>query len=449
MIRNPNRRRLGWCAALVATCVLGSSAPLAAAPPEKQTKPPPPPIRLESGPEVDRAIEQRLEAIFSEIEPMRGIEVEVDAGVVHLSGQVRELEARRQAQAMAERVEGVAAVTNEIQQDAELRDRLEPILEGTRERTTNWLTYLPLLLAAAAVIALAWLLARVVTRRSRKRGESDNTFKRQFIDQILRFGILVIGIAIALELLGARGLLGGLIGTAGVIGIAIGVAFKSVGEAYAASVMLSLRRPFDPLDYVRIEDQEGTVVRLTSRATVLMTLDGNHVLIPNSTVYEATIINFTRNPQRRFWFQFGVSHDVELERVQALVVATLATVPGVLAEPAPFCYVDGFDDAGMILSATGWIDQRNSDWFKVSSEAKRMIKAALDRADIEMPEQSLRLRTTFDESPTRTDASEKTTEPTPAPVCDVSPDPHVGRRVAEERASRVEDDLLRDRGRHE
>ena len=75
---------------------------------------------------------------------------------------------------------------------------------------------------------------------------------------------------------------------------------------YVASIMLSLRQPFRANDHVVIESYEGRVVRLTSRATILLTLDGNHVQIPNATVFNAIIPNYSRNPQRRFDFDLGI-----------------------------------------------------------------------------------------------------------------------------------------------
>lgn len=425
-----------WLALLVTVGLL-TSAPASAMPPE-EPKPPGTPIELDATPQTDRAIEQRLDAIYAELESLRGLDVEVNAGVVHLGGEVRSLEAVTQAEAIAERVQGVVAVTIDIQQDARVSRRLQPVFEQMRARVSGWLSYLPLVVVAVAAIALAWFVSRVLARRIRGSDEPE-TFARLIASQLIRASILAVGLAIALEVLGARGLLGAMIGTAGVIGIVIGVAFKNIGEAYLASILLSMRRPFDPHDFVRIEDIEGTVVRLTSRATVLMTADGNLVSIPNSKVFGATIINFTRNPQRRFIFELGVGSEAELRHVQQLAVATLAAVPGVLSEPAPACLVEEFGDSAMVISVAGWIDQRQSDWLKVRSEAKRRIKAAFDRDGIDVPEPILRIRaTTFEPRPQTPELAE--TSP------DVSPDEHIDRQVDQERAVSAENDLLRGEG---
>src|SRR3546814_11904518 len=85
--------------------------------------------------------------------------------------------------------------------------------------------------------------------------------------------------------------------------ISIGFAIRDTVDNYVASLMLSLRQPFRANDHVVIEGHEGRVVRLTSRATILMTLEGNHLRIPNSTVFKAVILNYPRNPERRFDFE--------------------------------------------------------------------------------------------------------------------------------------------------
>ena len=86
------------------------------------------------------------------------------------------------------------------------------------------------------------------------------------------------------------------------VGLAVGFALRDLVENYIASLMLSLRQPFAPNDQVLIEGFEGRVVRLTSRATILMTLDGNHVRIPNAVVFKGTIVNLSHNPERRLRF---------------------------------------------------------------------------------------------------------------------------------------------------
>lgn len=429
--------------ALALALLLGASfvAPRAfAGPPEPAQAAPA--ISLEFAPGRDAAIERRIETIFAELETLDEVEVEVESGVVHLRGQVFALDAADEAESIARRVEGVVAVQSDVQQIHSLERRVRPLLDNLRTRGVELLMFLPLLLAGIAIVAGAWLFARLISRLARRhRKVTSNVFVRELVGQIVRAVIVVLGIVLALELMGATTLIGALLGTAGVVGLALGFAFRDTAENYIASILLSVRQPFEPNDLVSVDGQLGRVIRLTSRATILLTLDGNHVRIPNSNVFKGTITNFTRNPERRFSFKLGVSVEADLARVQELACATIAATPGVLATPPPGTLVEEFGDSAMIISISGWIDQREADWFKVGSEARRRIKVAFEQAGIEVPEPIYQIRTRdLDrEHEARQPSGEQIELPDHA---DVSPDEHIARQIEEDRTAGHGEDLL-------
>ncbi|KAK0350059.1 ATPases associated with a variety of cellular activities, partial [Friedmanniomyces endolithicus] len=106
-------------------------------------------------------------------------------------------------------------------------------------------------------------------------------------------------------------------------------------DNYVSSLMLSIRQPFRANDHVKIDSWEGRVVRLTSRATVLMTLDGNHLRVPNSTVFKAVIVNFTTNPTRRFSFEVGIDPAADPATARAV-----ALDPELIMYDEPFAGLD-------------------------------------------------------------------------------------------------------------
>jgi small conductance mechanosensitive channel len=122
----------------------------------------------------------------------------------------------------------------------------------------------------------------------------------------------VLGVVLALDLLNLTALLGTILGAAGIIGLAIGFAVRDTVENFIASIMLSIRQPFRPKDLVEIEGELGHVIRLTSRATILLSLDGNHIRLPNATVFKAKIINYSRNDERRFTFALGIDPGADI-----------------------------------------------------------------------------------------------------------------------------------------
>ena len=124
--------------------------------------------------------------------------------------------------------------------------------------------------------------------------------------------------------------------------------------------MLSIRQPFRPKDLVEIEGELGHVIRLTSRATILLSLDGNHVRLPNATVFKAKIINYTRNDERRFTFGLGIDPSADIAKAQEIALGALTELPFVLETPAPAVWVEGLGASTIDLTAAAWIMQHQT-----------------------------------------------------------------------------------------
>ncbi|HET6432690.1 mechanosensitive ion channel family protein [Dyella sp.] len=255
------------------------------------------------------------------------------------------------------------------------------------------LAALPLLALALLVIALAWWLGGWVTRRHLFTAHAyANPFLRELVRTTVRWSVLLAGVLIALEIMNATALVGAVLGTAGVLGVVLGFAFKEILENYLAGILLSLRQPFAPNDHIDIAGHEGVVVSLNARSTVLMTLDGNHVRLPNALVFASVILNYTRNPRRRFEIQVGVGVNEDLIEAQRIGAAEMRAMAGVLDEPPPRASILSLGDSNVVVAFHGWVDQAAHDFLQVRSEAIRRVKAALDAAGMDMPEPIYRVQ---------------------------------------------------------
>src|SRR5690606_36358353 len=134
----------------------------------------------------------------------------------------------------------------------------------------------------------------------------ENPYMEGLIRRSVRVIVLLVGVLLALNLLGLSSLVGAVLGSAGVVGLALGFAFKDIAENYIAGVLLSVRKPFSPGELIRVEGHEGKVVALTSRTTILMTLDGNQLQLPNALVFKSVLLNYSQNPRRRFDFTVSI-----------------------------------------------------------------------------------------------------------------------------------------------
>jgi small-conductance mechanosensitive channel len=170
-----------------------------------------------------------------------------------------------------------------------------------------------------------------------------------------------------------------------------------------------------------------------------MTLDGNHVRIPNAKVFNGIVINYTRNPERRFHFDVGVSADTHLEAAQNLAAKTLLDIEGVLKDPPPCVDVHALGDFNVTLRVFGWVDQGRFAFLKVKSEAIRLVKEAFDAAGIVMPEPIYNLRMqepgAAAPQPRQTAGSKK--------AIDIRRSTEIERQIAEDRRESGESDLLR------
>ena len=350
-------------------------------------------IDTESSPADDADIRRRLSGIFAELEGLETIDVSVSNGVVTLSGTADSVTVVDQALALAEQVSDVVEVVDRTSVDNSVKRRLGFTLDRWETNARTALMALPTLLVALLVFILFWWLARRLSaQRHWFRRLTPNGFIAELFAGIARILVTLIGVVLALSLLDATSIIGTVLGAAGIVGLAVGFAVRDTVENYIASILLSLRQPFDARDLVAINDNEGRVARLTSRATVLISIDGNHIRIPNAEVYKAIIVNYTRNPQRRIAFTVGVDTDLALQPAQRLATRVVNQVPGVLNEPPVMVVIEALGDSSVTLCIYFWIDQRHSDWQKVRSEAIRLVKRAYDDAGIVMPEPVYRLR---------------------------------------------------------
>lgn len=442
---------------LLAALLFGLSASPAAAQTASPTLEPAPAIASRTSGSEDSDIVARITAIFAEIPGLQQVEVRVSSGVVTLQGSVATPSEAEQAEAIAARVAGVVTVQNALERDLDVRSNVAPAFARFQQETRGLIQGLPLLGVALGVAALIGLVGHGLAGVGRLWAWlTPNAFMAELAASSARVVFVVMGVVVGLEILGATALLGAVLGGAGVIGIALGFAVRDTVDNYVSSLMLSIRQPFRANDHVVIGGEEGRVIRLTSRATVLMTLDGNHLRIPNSMVFKAVILNYTRNPERRFEFDLGIGAEEDGLEAISLGLSALNALPFVLAEPEASAVIVDVGDSNIVLRFYGWVDQRQTDFLKGRSRSIHAVKAAFEGGGFSLPEPIYRLR--YDTPAPGVPAGPAA--PAPAPVqpparpradqtsheaLDTAPAPAVERLVQEERSDRKAGDLLDDR----
>ncbi len=328
----------------------------------------------------DAAIATKIREIVQELDGYEDVTVTVSNGIVTLRGTTLDAGGGDHLAELASRVAGVVAVENEVSLSTDIAKRLTPAIERFGGRLRQALSFLPLMLVGLAAFGVIVFAGFYVARwRQPWDRLAPNPFIADIYRTVIRLTAITFGIVVALDILGASALLSTILGAAGIIGLALGFAVRDTVENFIASLLLSIRQPFRPNDTIEIGGAVGRVIRLTSRATILLSQDGNHIRIPNATVFKSRIINYTRNRARRFQFAIEVASEADPAQAMDRGLDALEHLPFVLKTPEPTVWIDHVGDSSTRLCFSGWIDQHESHFDRARGEAMRLVKLAIEK----------------------------------------------------------------------
>lgn len=376
-------------AAWVALAIFFMMSAFAAAQPDEEPTAPEQAVTIEPLAR-DEAIEERIDRILEATGWYRDMEVAVDEGIVFLDGVAGSQEQRIWARDLAARTEGAVAVVNRIEVREAVSWDFAPAFSEMEALARKVTVALPLIALAVLILPLAWwlssVIASIVRRLLAPRVEQD--FLRNVVARAIAIPVLLLGVYLILQVAGLTGLAVSLLGGAGVIGIVLGFAFRDIAENFLASLILSLRRPFRQGDVIGVAGFEGVVQTMNTRSTVLLTIDGNHVQIPNAVIFKSTIMNYTAAPARRVTAEVGIGYDASIGEAQRLIVEVLRGHDAILNDPPLMVLVDTLGAATVSLKAHFWIDGRTLSPHKVRSSALRLIKRVLVENGVSMPDEA-------------------------------------------------------------
>ena len=336
----------------------------------------------------DHRIDDRLQEILKSTEWFQSESVEVENGVVFLSGTTNDEKYRKWAGDLAAKTEDVVAVVNRISVTEPPILDLDPAWFAGRDMLRSSIRALPLSVLSIALLAVTWFAGMGVQKLA------DWTILRRIKTNLLRevgrkaivIPVFLIGAFLILRVTGLSQLAMTVLGGTGLFGLVIGIAFRDIAENFLSSILLSVQNPFRYGDLIEVDGHLGYVQRVNTRGTLLMTEDGNHVQIPNSTIFKGTIINYTSNPNRRFSFVIGIGYDAPATAAQETALRVLREHPAILDDPEPQVLVGELASSTVNLTVTAWVDAADHSWMKVRSSAMRLTLRAFEDAGFSMPD---------------------------------------------------------------
>ncbi|THH41598.1 mechanosensitive ion channel family protein [Neolewinella litorea] len=266
----------------------------------------------------------------------------------------------------------------------------QPLFDELQRWWASLLRHLPNILLAIIVVVIGAIVTRFTKKyfnRLSYRLVSDSTVA-SLISSFLTVLLVLAFLFLTLSVLDLTGVVKSVLAGAGVVGLAIGLAFQDPILNLFSGIMLSVRNIFREGDLIEVAGYFGKVHEVTLRHTTLVTLQGQDVMIPNKTVVQEPIKNYSKLRMRRVDLSCGVSYGDDLEKVRDLTIRAIKEkVPHDDTKDVQL-FFNEFGDSSINYTLRFWLDMGKSgqaDYLHAQSEAIMAIKRVYDDNDIMIP----------------------------------------------------------------
>ena len=252
--------------------------------------------------------------------------------------------------------------------------------------------YLPILHAfvmnftgAIVILIAGWTISNVVGKATHRIGHTKHKLDTTALPMIIGFvqwAIRIVTIVVVLSQFGVE--TASLIAALGAAGVAIGLALQGTLQNIAAGIMLLSLRPLSQDEYVSIGKQfEGTVIEIGLFLTRLEQTNGITLTVPNSMVWNSTIINFSRNPNRRIDLPISLQYGDDVDRAIKVLNDLLAKNERIIKNLPSTVFVSEYRENGLILNLRAWVSA--SEYMVELANIMLEVRKRLEQEGFELP----------------------------------------------------------------
>lgn len=244
---------------------------------------------------------------------------------------------------------------------------------------------LPVAYALLTLIVGFWVISlltkafgRVIDKRtSGVEGKSLNSFLKTLFNAILK---VLLFVTVASRLGVETTSLAAVIGAAG---LAIGLSLQGSLSNLAGGVLILILKPFKVGEFIEVNGHSGTVKEIQIFYTHMNTVDNKLIIMPNGSVSNASLTNYSREPIRRIGHTIGVGYDADLKQTKDILMEILKRHELVLEDPEPAVVLTTLNTNSVDFAMRGWV--KAEDYWGVFSELLEEAKLELDKAGIDIP----------------------------------------------------------------
>ncbi len=261
--------------------------------------------------------------------------------------------------------------------------------EKTYNKLSDWLSHaivmLPNFVVAVLMLLAFILIARVLDRflKHTLAKFSKNEAVNSLVTSIVSTLTVLIGIFIALSILNLDKTVTSLLAGIGIVGLALGFAFKDAASNFISGIYMAIKSPINPGDLISYDNIYGLVKEIGLRATTITSLQGQDVIVPNRLIIENIYTHFTANRSRRIDLEVGVSYGDDLEKTEEVTLAAIKKIDYILKTKPIDLYFTAFGDSSIDLIVRYWVNfRKETDYLRAMSDGIKNIKKAYEENGI-------------------------------------------------------------------
>ncbi|WP_247231683.1 mechanosensitive ion channel family protein [Telluribacter sp. SYSU D00476] len=229
----------------------------------------------------------------------------------------------------------------------------------------SFIRLLPRLGLAIFVFLITLFIASQLRRWLRMRilQQTKDSLLTGFLAQLGYWIILLFGSVMALGFIGLDDVVTKILAGAGLSAFILGFALKDIGENFLAGILLAFKRPFRIGDRVETNGINGRVIGLNLRETIIKTLDGKDVYMPNGLILKTPLINYTMDGYLRLEFTIGLDYEDDLAKAIDIILTAVSSVKGVINEPPriPEVSISELTNSSVNMKVYCWINSYDPD----------------------------------------------------------------------------------------
>ncbi len=252
------------------------------------------------------------------------------------------------------------------------------------EVSTFAVSYAFSILGAIILIIAGFIVANMVEKWVRRTLEHFRSFDAtltSFLSQVARYAVLVLVGVTVLAQFGVQ--TASIIAALGAASIAIGLALQGTLQNVAAGIMLLVLKPFRVGEFVEASGISGTIQAIGLFATEMKTVDGLYILAPNSSLWNTSVTNYSRNSRRRNDLVIGIGYGDDIDLAQQTMMDLAAADERILKDQEPVTYVSELGDSAVAVTLRYWTS--TADWWQTRLDMTKAAKQAFDEKGISIP----------------------------------------------------------------